>query len=173
MGCTKAFDVPDPNIIEVLLQKHGWPDKSGSLLPLGPKMRYVSWGHHTHVIRSTSRAKRPQKQQAIPTPCKWWQGTAKQTKIQNNTKERHRSQLGFFLFGLLDADRGPILCFLTRGGNCSVSAIAVATRINFLPSLSDGIIRIDGEVIGMMVGAASCGLRFRNVTSSLLLRLES
>ena len=98
---------------------------------------------------------------------------AKQTKIQNNTKERHRSQLGFFLFGLLDADRGPILCFLTRGGNCSVSAIAVATRINFLPSLSDGIIRIDGEVIGMMVGAASCGLRFRNVTSSLLLRLES
>ena len=70
MGCTKAFDVPDPNIIEVLLQKHGWPDKSGSLLPLGPKMRYVSWGHHTHVIRSTSRAKRPQKQQAIPTPCR-------------------------------------------------------------------------------------------------------
>ena len=90
-------------------------------------MRYVSWGHHAHIIRSASRAKRPQKQQAIPTPCKWWQGTAKQPKNQNNTKERHRFQLGFFLFGLLDADRGPVLCFLTRGGNCSVSAIAVAT----------------------------------------------
>lgn len=26
MGCTKTFDAPDPNIIEVLLQKDGWPE---------------------------------------------------------------------------------------------------------------------------------------------------